>query len=66
MRLPIAIATTATTRAAGRARNAIAVRAGALAAGVVFAVFLVASVPWVCVELLGAPRAGVARSGGLR
>jgi hypothetical protein len=66
MRLPIAIATTAATRAAGRARNAIAVRAGVLAAGAVLAVFLVAPVPRACVELLGAPRAGMARFGGLR
>lgn len=66
MRLPIAIAATASTRAAGRARNAFAARAGVLAAGVVFAVFLVAPVPRACVELLGAPRAGMARFGGLR
>lgn len=66
MRLPIATATIATERAARRRQRALAMRVGLLAAGALFAVFLLAPVPRGFLEAFGAPRAGVARFGGLR
>lgn len=66
MNLPIAIATTATERAARRRRPWLAIRAGLLTAGVLLAGLCVAPVPRWCLDAVGAPRGGVERLGGLR
>jgi hypothetical protein len=66
MQLPIATATTATARAARRRRTWRAIRVGLLAAAALFAVLCIAPVPRWCLDLVGAPRAGLARYGGLR